>query len=88
MAGNKNWRAWLKATYLLAVMHSGHTEVAYKDTVKVLKGSYRNHQLAMEYCSQLGGKSVQEFATAIEQLAHQVLVRLPEHFIYGAIREH
>jgi hypothetical protein len=59
MAGNKNWRAWQKTTYLLAVMqgsaidvmHSGHTEVAYKDIVKVLEGCYREHQLAMEYCS-------------------------------------
>jgi hypothetical protein len=35
----------------------------------------------MEYCSQLGSESLQKFITAIEELTHQVLVRLTEHFI-------
>jgi hypothetical protein len=55
--------------------------MAYEDIVEVLKGCYRDHQLAVEYCCQLSGESLHQFATAIGELAHEVLVRLPKHFI-------
>jgi hypothetical protein len=56
---------------------------AYEDIVAALKGSYGDQQLAAAYGAQLKakvqliGKTLQEFAAAVEQLAHRVLVGLP-----------
>jgi hypothetical protein len=46
-------------TYLLScggfllMSYSVHTEVVHEDTVEVLKDCYRDHPLAIKYCSQL-----------------------------------
>jgi hypothetical protein len=68
-------------------LHTVSAKAAYEDTVRALKGCHDHHKLAMAYCSQLkariqlNGMPLQKFAMAVEQLAHQDLVRLPEHLI-------
>jgi hypothetical protein len=50
--------------------------------IKALRGHYGDHKLAAAYCYQLeakiqlSGKSQQEFAAAVKQVAHRTLVGL------------
>lgn len=47
----------------------------------MLDGCCGEDQLAMVYCHQLISESLQESATAVEQLALHASVGLPQHFI-------
>ena len=90
-----NWMPSEKAAHLLSVLHGKvadilHTvpaEVTYKDIVESLRDRFGDHQLAAAYWSQLkarmqeSGETLQEFAAAVEQLAHRALVGLPVAFI-------
>jgi hypothetical protein len=61
--------------------------MTYEDTVGDLMGHYGDHQLAAACQVQLKDRiqliieSLQEFAAAIEHLAHRALVGLPMDFI-------
>jgi hypothetical protein len=76
VADHNGWEAREKATHLFAdMLHNVPADELYDDTVRALKGRYRHYQLAAIYLfkpkawTQLGGKSIQEFAAAVEQLA-------------------
>jgi DNA repair exonuclease SbcCD ATPase subunit len=80
-----------KAAHLLSVLqgqaadvlHSVPAGASYEDFVGALQDRFGDHQLAAAYRSRLkarvqtGGETLQEFAAAIEQLAHRALVGLP-----------
>jgi hypothetical protein len=57
-------------------VHSVPARAAYEDIIGTLKKNYKVHQLAVAYRVQLkatiklSGKSLHEFAAAINQLAH------------------
>jgi hypothetical protein len=84
-----------KAAHLLSVLqgqpadvlHSVPAEATYEDIVGALRDRFGDHQLAAAYRSHLkarvqsGGETLQEFAAAVEQLAHRALVGLPEGHI-------
>ena len=90
-----NWMPSEKAAHLLSVLHSKAadmqntvpSEAIYEDIVESLRDRFDDHQLAAAYRSQLkvrvqaGGETLQEFAAAIEQLAHRALVGLPVAFV-------
>jgi len=94
-AVQNNWMPSEKAAHLLSVLHGKaadilHTvpaEATYEDIVESLWGRFGDHQLAAAYRSHLkarvqaSGKTLQEFAAAVEQLAHRALVGLPVAFI-------
>jgi hypothetical protein len=79
-----NWTSNEKAAHLLSVLqgqaadnlHTMLAEVMYEDTVGALWDCFGDHQLAADYGSQLkvrvqgSGETLQEFAAAVEQLAH------------------
>lgn len=58
----------------------------YKNTAEGLERCYREQVLAAVNCAQLKAKiqliheSLQDFVTAIEELAHQALDRLPQYY--------
>jgi len=95
MAVQNNWMPSEKAAHLLSVLHSKAadmqntvpSEAIYEDIVESLRDRFDDHQLAAAYRSQLkvrvqaGGETLQEFAAAIEQLAHRALVGLPVAFV-------
>jgi hypothetical protein len=74
---------WQAANFL----HYVPAGVTYEDFVRALKGCCRDHQLVADYWPQLkartqmSGESLQQFAAAVDQVAHQALVGLPENFI-------
>jgi len=84
-----------KAAHLLSVLHGEaadilHTmpaEATYEDIVQSLWDHFGDHNLAAAYRSQLkarvqaSGETLQEFAAAVEQLAHRALVGLPVAFV-------
>jgi hypothetical protein len=94
-ADHNRWTSCEKAAHLLTVLqgqaadvlHSAPAGATYEDTIGALKGRYGDHQLAAAYReelkarTQLIGESLQEFAAAVEQLAHRALVGLPVEFI-------
>lgn len=69
------------------ILHTVPTEARYDDIVGALRDRFGNHQVAAAYRSQLNtrvqisGETLQEFAAALEQLAHRVLAGLPVAFI-------
>jgi hypothetical protein len=69
------------------ILHSVPAEESYEDIVGAVQYRFGDHQLAATYQSQLkarvqtSGETLQEFATAIEQLAHWALVGLPIGYI-------
>jgi polyhydroxyalkanoate synthesis regulator phasin len=69
------------------ILHSVPAEASYEDIVGALRGRFGIHQLAAAYRSHLKarvqtcGETLQEFPAAVEQLAHQALVGLPEGHI-------
>jgi hypothetical protein len=94
-ATHNNWQPGEKAAHLLSglqgqaadILHSLPTEATYEDIVGALRDRFGDHQLAAAYRSQLktrvqaSGETLQEFAAAVEQLAHRALVGLPVGYI-------
>jgi hypothetical protein len=86
-----DWTNREKAAHLLSVLqvqaadilHRVPAEASYEDTVGALQDRFGDHQLAAAYRSHLkarvqtGGETLQEFAAAVEQLAHRALVGFP-----------
>jgi hypothetical protein len=69
------------------VLHSIPTNVTYEETLQALEDRFIDQHFAAAYSSQLktrtqrAGESLQDFATAIEQLAHRAYPTLPEDHI-------
>jgi hypothetical protein len=94
MTVHNKWAPPEIATHLLSVLqkqaanilHGVAIEATYKEIIEALESYYRDHHLAAAYHSQLKAwtqlsKSLQEFATATEQLTHHALVGLrKDHF--------
>jgi hypothetical protein len=90
-AAHNDWTPREKAAHLLSVLqgqvadvlHSVPAGASYEDIVGALQDRFGDHQLAAAYRSRLkarvqtGGETLQEFAAAVEQLAHRALVGLP-----------
>jgi hypothetical protein len=88
---HNDWTPREKAAHLLSVLqgqaadvlHSVPAEASYEDIVGALQDRFGDHQLAVAYRSHLkarvqtSGETLQEFAAAVEQLAHWALVGLP-----------
>jgi hypothetical protein len=88
---HNDWTPREKAAHLLSVLqgqaadvlHSVPAEASYEDIVGALRERFGDHQLAAAYRSHLkarvqtGVETLQEFAAAVEQLAHRALVGLP-----------
>jgi chromosome segregation ATPase len=80
MAKHYKWAPYIKVTHLVTtlqdltsdVLHEVPKGVMYKETIKALEECFRNQQQATAYCAhlkkrtQLIGKPLQEFATAIK----------------------
>jgi hypothetical protein len=68
-------------------LHSVPAEASYEDIVGALQDRFGDHQLTTAYRSHLkarvqtGGETLQEFAAAVEQVAHRALVGLPVGYI-------
>jgi hypothetical protein len=89
------WTRQEKSTYLIIALQSQATNVlhsipkgaTYEETLKALDDCFGDQHIAAAYCSQLKArtrkarKSLQEVATAIEQLAHHGYPTLPEDHI-------
>jgi hypothetical protein len=92
---HNDWTQREKSAHLLSilqgqaadVLHSVPAEASYEDIVGALQDRFGDHQLAAAYRSQLkarvqkSGETLQEFAAAVEQLAHQALVGRPVGYI-------
>jgi hypothetical protein len=69
------------------MLHGVPKGVTYEQTLKALEDLFRDQHLAAAYCSQVKmrtqriGESVQEFATAVEQLAHRSCPALPKDHV-------
>jgi hypothetical protein len=69
------------------VLHGIPTHATYDETLQTLEDRFEDQHLAAAFRSQLktktqrAGESLQDFATAIEQLAHRVYPTLPEEHI-------
>ena len=95
VAVQNNWMSNEKAAYLLSVLqgkavdilHTVPADAKYEDIVGALQDRFGDHQLAAAYRSRLkarvqaSSETLQEFAAAVEQLAHRALVGLPVTFI-------
>jgi hypothetical protein len=70
------------------IQHSLPAEASYEDILGAWQDRFGDHQLAVAYRSQLkarvqmSGETLQEFAEAVEQLAHRALVGLPVGLIH------
>jgi hypothetical protein len=94
-AAQNNWTQSERAAHLLStlrgkaadIVHTVPPEATYKAIVGALQDRFGDHQLVAAYRSQLkarmqvGDETLQEFAAAVEQLAHQAFVRLLVTFI-------
>jgi hypothetical protein len=75
------------AAFPANILYGDTAIVAYEDSIRTQKCHYRDHQLVAAYWSwpkasiQLSGESLQEFAVAVEHLAHWAPVRLLKDFI-------
>jgi hypothetical protein len=69
------------------VLHRVLKGANYEETLEALEDHFGDQHLAAVYCSQLktrtqgAGKSLQEFAPDVEQLAHRAYPELPEDHI-------
>jgi hypothetical protein len=84
-----------KSTYLITalqghaadVLHGIPINATYEETLQTLEDRFEDEHFAVAYRSQLksrrqrAGESLQEFAIAIEQLAHRAYPTLPEEYI-------
>jgi len=94
-AFQNNWTQSERAAHLLSVLHRKaagilHTvpaDATYEAIVGALQVRFVHHQLAAAYRSQLktrmqaSEETLQDFAAAVEQLAHRAFVGLPVTFI-------
>jgi hypothetical protein len=75
------------------ILHSVPAETSYEDIVRAMQNRFVDHQLAAACRSQLkarvqmSGETLQEFAAAVEQLAHQALVGLTVGFIQTGVAD-
>jgi hypothetical protein len=95
VADHNRWMPQEKATYLIAALEGRACDVlhwvprgaTYEETIEALEDRFGDQDLAAAYRSQLktrtqkAGESLQEFATAIEQLAHRAYPALPEDHV-------
>jgi hypothetical protein len=69
------------------MLHGVPKGTTYEETLQALEDCFRDQHLAIVYCSQLKTRtqgvreSLQEFSTAVEQLAHHAYPALPEDHI-------
>jgi hypothetical protein len=87
-AVQNNWMPSEKSTHLLSVLHGkaadvlhvAPAEASYEDIVQPMRDRFVDYQLAAAHRSQLkarvqaSGKTLQEFAATVEQLAHGAVV--------------
>jgi hypothetical protein len=92
---HNDWTPREKAAHLLSVLqgqaadilHSVPSEASYEDIAGALQDRFGDHQLAAAYRLhlkarvQMSSETLQEFAAAVEQLAHRALVGLPVGYI-------
>ncbi|XP_069682596.1 fibronectin-binding protein PlpA-like [Periplaneta americana] len=97
IAEHNGWTPAEKTTQLLAALQGQASEILHSvpedgtaaEIMAALEGRYGDHQLAAAFRTQLktrvqqSGESLQEFAMAVEQLAHKDLRGLPNDFIVG-----
>ncbi|KAJ4428949.1 hypothetical protein ANN_25945 [Periplaneta americana] len=97
IAEHNGWTPAEKTNQLLAglqgqaseILHSVPEDGTSAEIMTALEGRYGDHQLAAAFRTQLktrvqqSGESLQEFAMAVEQLAHKALRGLPNDFIAG-----
>jgi hypothetical protein len=95
VADHNCWMPREKVTYLIAalqgracdVLHGVPRGATYEETIEALEDGFEDQHLAAAYRSQLKtqtqkpGESLQESATAIEQLAHRAYPALPEDHV-------
>jgi hypothetical protein len=95
VAEHNFWMRQEKSTYLIAALQCRATDVlhgvpkgaTYNETLESLEDRFGDQHLAAAYCSQQKlrnqgvGEFLQEFATAVEQLAHRTYPALPEDYI-------
>jgi hypothetical protein len=95
VADHNRWMPQEKATYLIAalqgracdVLHGVPRGATYEETIEALEDRFGDQHLAAAYRSQLktrtqkAGESLQEFATAIEQLFLRAYPGLPEDHV-------
>ncbi|XP_069693859.1 adventurous-gliding motility protein Z-like [Periplaneta americana] len=96
-AAHNGWKPAEKTTQLLTALQGQASEILHSvpedgtaaEIMAALEGRYGDHQLAAAFRTQLktrvqqSGESLQEFAMAVEQLAHKALRGLPNDFIAG-----
>jgi hypothetical protein len=105
---HNHWSDKDKSTYLTtalkgraaSVLHGIPTNTTYEETLQALEDRFGSQHFAAAYRCQIttrtqeAGESLQDFATAIEQLAHRAYPTLPEEhvrrkagraFIYGVV---
>ncbi|XP_069687229.1 TATA element modulatory factor-like [Periplaneta americana] len=96
-AAHNGWTPAEKTTQLLTALQGQASEILHSvpedgtaaEIMAALEGRYGDHQLAAAFRTQLktrvqqSGESLQEFAMAVEQLAHKALRGLPNDFIAG-----
>jgi hypothetical protein len=89
------WTRQEKSIYLITALQGRSTDVlhgvskgaTYEETLEALANRFEDQRLAAAYRSQLKtrtenvGDSLQELATAVEQLAHRPYPSLPEDHI-------
>ncbi|KAJ4443007.1 hypothetical protein ANN_04656 [Periplaneta americana] len=91
IAEHNGWTPAEKTTQLLAALQGQASEILHSvpEDGTALEGRYGDHQLVAAFRTQLktrvqqSGESLQEFAMAVEQLAHKALRGLPNDFIAG-----
>jgi hypothetical protein len=95
VAEHNCWTRQEKSTYLITSLQSWATDVlhgipksaTYEETLQALEERFGDQHFAATFCSQLktrtqkAGESLQDFATAVEQLAHRAYPTLPEDHI-------
>jgi hypothetical protein len=96
VAEHNQWSDWEKSTYLITTLKGRVAEVlpgiptntTYEDILQALEDWLGDQHFAAAYRCQLTrtqkvGESLQDFATAIELLAHHAYPTLPEDHIRG-----
>jgi hypothetical protein len=89
------WSSQMKSTYLITtlngresdVLHGIPTSATYEETLRALDDRFRDQNFAAEFRNQLktrtqkAGESLQDFATAVEQVVHRAHPAQPEDHI-------
>jgi hypothetical protein len=93
---HNHWLDKEKSTYLITelkgqtadVLHGFPTNMTYEGTLQALEDRFGDQHFAAAYRCQLttrtqeAGESLQDFATAVEQLAHRAYHTLPEEYVW------